>query len=195
VQSARALRPDGCCLPRCSGADALGAADGARWRPRWRPPEAFRLAWCPWGRSGTGKPSRPGGLALPVADAIPYPVSYPDAFALLARSARRWARAMRSRAAAACFAPHCLMCAMAVSPRGGAGGRALRGGAAHRLEACGEPAQALRPGSAVRRLADALDEARKERGSDAALGRRAPDAYVMVFMEAEGPPPVAAWES
>jgi SAM-dependent methyltransferase len=162
VQAARALRPDGLFLATLFGgqtlaplraalAEAEAAATGGL-SPRVLPMAEIREA---------GALLQRAGLALPVADMVPFDVDYPDPIALmrdlramgegnaLAGRLRRPTRRAVIADAAARYAAAC----------GTAGGRVtarfevivLTGWAPHESQQ-----KPLRPGSAVARLADAL---------------------------------------
>jgi SAM-dependent methyltransferase len=168
VQCSRALQPDGLLMATLFGgltladlrvalAEAEVEATGGL-SPRVAPMGEVRDLGNLLGRAG---------LALPVADVTPFDVSYADAFALM-----RDLRAMGESNALEARLRHFSRRAVLV----GAMGRypvTEEGRALARFEVVTltgwKPApsqqKALRPGSAVHSLADALDAARRERGA------------------------------
>jgi SAM-dependent methyltransferase len=165
VQCARALRPDGLLVATLFGGGTLAELRAALAEAEVEATGGLSPRVVPMGEiRDLGNLLGRVGLALPVADAIPYPVSYPDAFALL-----RDLRAMGEGNALKGRLRHVsrravLMGAMGRYPL--EEGRAVAHFEVVTLTgwkpAASQP-KPLRPGSAVRRLADALDEARKER--------------------------------
>jgi ferrochelatase len=133
------------------------------------------------------------GLALPVADSLPFPVSYADPLALM-----RDLRAMGEGNALAGRLRR-------LSRRDVILGAAARyplteGRAVARFEvvtltgwkpAASQP-KPLRPARPCGGSRTRWTRRARSARSDAALGRRAPDAYVMVFMESEGTAPSVA---
>lgn len=166
VQCARALRPDGFFVATLFGGSTLSdlravlaAAEveiTGGLSPRVAPMGEIRDLGNLLGRAG---------LALPVADSISYPVSYADALALM-RDLRAMGEGNALTGRLRRFSRRAvLLGAMARYPL-------EEGRAVARFEVVTltgwKPApnqqKPLRPGSAVRRLADALDAARKEQG-------------------------------
>jgi hypothetical protein len=103
------------------------------------------------------------GLALPVADALPFDVSYPDPLALM-RDLRAMGESNALQGRLRHFSRRAVLLGAAARYPLAADGRAIAQFEVVTLTGW-KPAPSqpkpLRPGSAVRRLADALDEARK----------------------------------
>jgi SAM-dependent methyltransferase len=165
VQSARALRPDGFLVATLFGGStladlraALSAAEveaAGGLSPRVAPMGELRDLGNLLGRVG---------LALPVADSIPYPVSYADPLALM-----RDLRSIGEGNALAGRLRHftrraVLLGAMARYPREEDGRVMARFEVVTLTGWKPAPSQPkpLRPGSAVRRLSEALESARKD---------------------------------
>jgi ferrochelatase len=194
VQCARALRPDGLLIATLFGGATLSALRTALAEAEVEATGGLSPRVVPMGEiRDLGNLLGRAGLALPVADAIPYPVSYPDAFALL-----RDLRAMGEGNALQGRLRHVshrtvLMCAMGRYPL-------EEGRAVARFEvvtltgwkpAASQP-KPLRPARPCGGSRTRWTRRARSARSDAALGRRAPDAYVMVFMESEGTAPSVA---
>lgn len=163
VQCARALRPDGLLLATLFGGSTLSGLRTALAEAEVEVTGGLSPRVSPMGEiRDLGQLLGRAGLALPVADSLPFPVSYADPLALM-----RDLRAMGEGNALAGRLRR-------VSRRDVILGAAARyplteGRAVARFEVVTltgwKPAESqpkpLRPGSATRRLADALEEARK----------------------------------
>lgn len=164
VQGARALRPDGLLVATLFGGSTLAELRRALAEAEAEAVGGLSPRVAPMGEiRDLGNLLGRAGLALPVADSLAYPVSYPDALALM-----RDLRAMGEGNALRGRLRHpsrraVLLGALDRYPR-------EEGRAVARFEVVTltgwKPAPSqprpLRPGSAVRRLGDALEEARRE---------------------------------
>jgi SAM-dependent methyltransferase len=169
VQSARALRPDGLLLATLFAGTTLADLRAALAEAEVEATGGLSPRILPFGeiRDLGGLLGR-AGLALPVADATPFTLSYPDAWALM-----RDLRAMGEGNALAGRLRRptrrdVLLAAAARYPL--TDGRALARFEVVTLTAFAPaPSQpkALRPGSATRSLAEALEEAKKDPGERA----------------------------
>ena len=164
VQCARALQPDGLLIATLFGGLTLSALRTALAEAEVEVTGGLSPRVSPMGEiRDLGHLIGRAGLALPVADSLDYPVSYPDALALM-----RDLRAMGEANALAGRLRHfsrraVLLEALARYPL--EDGRAVARFEVVTLTgwkpAANQP-KPLRPGSATRRLADALEEARRE---------------------------------
>lgn len=174
VQAARALRPDGLLLATLFGGRTLEALRGALAEAEAAETGGLSPRVLPMGeiRDLGGLLGR-AGLALPVADATPFTLSYPDPLALM-----RDLRAMGEGNALAGRLRRpsrrgVLLGAAARLPRE-ADGRVLARFEVVTLTGWARSAdqpRPLRPGSATRSLAEALEAARREGPDDGPTGR------------------------
>ena len=164
AQCARALQPDGLLVATLFGGPTLSALRTALAEAEVESTGGLSPRVSPMGEiRDLGHLVGRAGLALPVADSIDYPVSYPDALALM-----RDLRAMGENNALAGRLRHPSRRAVILGALGRyplEDGRAIAHFEVVTLTGW-KPApnqqQPLRPGSAVRWLADALEDARKE---------------------------------
>lgn len=167
VQCARALQPDGLLVATLFGGLTLAELRGALAEAEVEATGGLSPRVAPMGEiRDLGNLLGRAGLALPVADAAPFDVSYSDALALM-RDLRAMGEANALAGRLRRFTRRAvLLGAMARYPVNDEG-RAVAHFEVVTLTgwkpAPSQP-KALRPGSAVRSLADALDEARRERG-------------------------------
>ncbi len=165
IQCARALRPDGFLVATLFGGSTLSELRAALAASEVEVTGGLSPRVAPMGEiRDLGNLLGRVGLALPVADSIPYPVSYADPLAML-----RDLRATGEGNALAGRLRHftrraVLLDAMARYPREEDGRAVARFEVVTLTGWKPAPSQPkpLRPGSAVRRLADALDAARKD---------------------------------
>lgn len=163
VQCARALQPDGLLIATLFGGTTLSALRTALAEAEVEATGGLSPRVSPMGEiRDLGHLIGRAGLALPVADSLDYPVSYPDALALM-----RDLRAMGESNALEGRLRHPSRRAVilgALSRYPSNEGRAVARFEVVTLTGW-KPADTqpkpLRPGSAVRRLGDALEEARR----------------------------------
>jgi SAM-dependent methyltransferase len=166
AQCARALRPDGLLVATLFGGGTLSELRAALAAAEVEATGGLSPRVAPMGElRDLGNLLGRAGLALPVADLLPFLVSYPDALALM-----RDLRAMGEGNALEGRLRHPSRRAVLLDALGRY--PLEEGRAVARFEVVTltgwKPAESqpkpLRPGSAVRRLGDALEEARRERG-------------------------------
>ncbi|MFC5565790.1 methyltransferase domain-containing protein [Rubellimicrobium aerolatum] len=166
VQCARALAPDGLLLATLFGGTTLADLRAALAEAEVEATGGLSPRVAPMGEiRDLGNLLGRVGLALPVADSLPYDVSYPDALALM-RDLRAMGEANALEGRVRHFTRRAVI-AGAAARYPLAEGRAVAHFEVVTLSAWapapGQP-KALRPGSATRRLSDALEEARRGDG-------------------------------
>jgi SAM-dependent methyltransferase len=166
VQCARALRPDGLLVATLFGGTTLATLRTALAEAEAEITGGLSPRVSPMGEvRDLGNLLGRAGLALPVADTLPFDVSYSDALALM-RDLRAMGEANALQGRLRRFTRRTVLFAAAARYPITDEGRAVAQFEVVTLTGW-KPAESqpkpLRPGSAVRRLADALEEARKER--------------------------------
>jgi SAM-dependent methyltransferase len=165
VQCGRALRPDGFLIATLFGGVTLATLRAALAEAEVEATGGLSPRVLPMGEiRDWGNLLGRAGLALPVADSVPYDVSYPDALALM-RDLRAMGESNALQGRIRRFTRRAVILgAVARYPLTGEG-RALAPFEVVTLTAW-KPAPSqpkpLRPGSAARSLSDALEEARRE---------------------------------
>jgi SAM-dependent methyltransferase len=164
VQCARALRPDGLLVATLFGGTTLSALRAALAEAEVEATGGLSPRVAPMGEiRDLGNLLGRAGLALPVADSLPYDVSYADPLALM-RDLRAMGEANALAGRLRRFTRRAVLLGAAGRYPEGPDNRVVASFEVVTLTgwkpAASQP-QPLRPGSATRRLADALEEARR----------------------------------